>query len=61
MRLDYLVKCSNEFSFDKNQKLYLYELIAKASKYVKDLKEDLRNSAAEFILTSQTFYFNLLK
>ncbi len=50
--LDYLVKCSNEFSFDKNQKLYLYELIAKASKYVKDLKEDLRNSAAEYILTN---------
>ena len=50
--LDYLVKCSNEFSFNDTEKLYLYELIAKASKYVKDLNSDLRTSAAEFILTN---------
>ena len=48
--LDYLVKCSNEFSFNDTQKLYLYELIAKASHYVKNLNVDLRNCAAEFIL-----------
>lgn len=49
--LNYLVKCSNEFPFNDHQKLYLYELIAKASQYVKNIEKDLIYSAAEFILT----------